>query len=82
MSRSKESVVVKHVCDKDVEIALIQQLQRHQSQKIDEIHHAIMGNGKPGMRSEMDQLKGALKLTQIIFTVAALIVSIAALLIK
>ena len=72
----KEQIIVKHDCSKQTEIALIQQLQSHQASKIDDIHRVIMGNGKPGLKTEMDQIKGALKLTQISFGVVAVIISI------
>ena len=76
---SSEPLTIKHehVCNKDIEIALIQQLQTHQSVKIDEIHKAIMGNGKIGMKAEMDQIKGALRLTQ--FALVAIGLAITAL---
>lgn len=49
-----------HICNKETEIALIQQELANQRIMLSEIHHAIVGNGKPGLKDEMTSLKGGL----------------------
>lgn len=63
-------------CSKETELALLKQIQEHQNLKIDDIHRAIVGNGKPGLRDEMSQLQGALKFSQIIFGIIISIITL------
>ncbi|TRZ48105.1 MAG: hypothetical protein D4S01_10995 [Dehalococcoidia bacterium] len=42
-------------------IALIQQGQVNQRKILREIHVAIVGNGKPGLKDEVTEIKGGLK---------------------
>lgn len=46
----------------------------HQSEKIDEIHKILVGNGKPGLLAEWNQWKGAARLFNILvgFSITAL----------
>ena len=65
-----------HINNHATEIQLIKQLQIQQSQQISEMHKAIMGNGRKGIRAELDELRGALKMTQVIFTILGFIISV------
>jgi len=49
--------MVIHKCSKETEIALIKQDSKNMLNKIDEIHKAIVGNGKPGLLKEVHELK-------------------------
>lgn len=46
-----------HTCSKETEIALIKQDLDASKKLLVEIHHSILGNGKPGIRRELDELK-------------------------
>ena len=40
----------------------------NQSKKMDEVHKALMGNGQPGLLSDMNQWKGGAKLFGIVIS--------------
>ena len=46
-----------HKCGKETEIALIKQNNVQLVGKINEIHKAIVGNGKPGLLKDVHELK-------------------------
>lgn len=71
---TKREVV--HKCTKETEIALINERQLTMEKKIGEIHHAIVGNGKPGLRTEVDMAKGAIKFLQIIISVVIVVFTV------
>ena len=56
---------------------------KHQTEKIDEIHKILVGNGKPGLVTEWNQQKGFNKAVKILigvgFSVMTLAISILAL---
>ena len=43
----------KHDCVKETEILLIQRDNDYIKQRLDDIYKALIGNGKPGLRSDM-----------------------------
>jgi hypothetical protein len=61
--------MVEHHCDKEKEIGMILQNLQDISKElgelkseVKEVKKAIYGNGRPGLRQEMDQIRGGLKL--------------------
>jgi hypothetical protein len=44
-----------------IKLARLEEQNKTQTRDISEIHKAIIGNGKPGLRTEMDEVKGSLK---------------------
>lgn len=58
-------------CSKERELAELITTNKYQSEKIDEIHHVLVGNGKPGLINEFNQLKGAVKIMAFIVTIIA-----------
>lgn len=47
---------VTHItCNKETEIALMQQDMTYMKGKIDELHHRLLGNGKPGLLEEQNK---------------------------
>lgn len=61
-----KTTTVVHQCAKETEIALIQTDMKYMREKLDSIHTKLMGNGKPGLFSEIDQIKGSVKAITII----------------
>lgn len=47
--------VITHKCNKETEIALMQQDMTYMKGKIDELHHKLLGNGKPGLLDEQSK---------------------------
>jgi hypothetical protein len=56
-----------HKCSKEVDIELIKQNNAYMCEKIEEIHKILVGNGKPGLVTEFNEIRGALKFTQVFF---------------
>lgn len=52
-----------------IEIELIKQSNQHVKDRLDQIHYILSGNGKPGLVQEMNEIRGALRFTQILFTI-------------
>lgn len=46
-----------HWCSKEVEIELLKKDNEQIKQMIKDIHKSIVGNGQPGMKSEVQELK-------------------------
>lgn len=68
--------MTEHRCTKETEIELIKQQNIYMREKVDEIHKILVGNGKPGIVTEMNEIRGGLKFTQIIFGVIMAILSL------
>ena len=49
--------MVDHKCEKDTDIELLKHTNKHITKKIDDIHKALMGNGKPGLITDVNELK-------------------------
>lgn len=58
---------MKDSCMKEVEIALLRSELEHISKKVDEVHKAVVGNGKPGLTDRISSIEGGLKFSQFIF---------------
>ena len=58
-------------------VAKLESRDVSQSDKINEIHKALMGNGQPGLLAEWNQWKGGVKFFGIAFGIALSILSIA-----
>ena len=43
------------------------QNNEHLRAKVDEIHKLLVGNGKPGLVTDVNEITGALKFTQVFF---------------
>jgi len=48
---------VVHRCNKETEIELLKQDNAYIKTKVEEIHRALIGNGKPGLKNDVEQLK-------------------------
>ena len=46
-----------HICSKETEIALMSQKQDQIVKQVNEIHKAIMGNGRPGLLRDVQELQ-------------------------
>ena len=55
MVNNKKAVM--HVCNKETEIALIKNNQDYQTKMLEEMHHRIIGNGKPGILADIQELQ-------------------------
>ena len=49
-----------HICNKETDIALIHQEIKTIKESQLRMEHAVLGNGKPGLKDEMTELKGGL----------------------
>ena len=49
------------ICKQETNIALLKQNQEYQTKMIEEMHHKILGNGKPGLIDEVSGLKNSIK---------------------
>ena len=65
-----------HQCTKETEIALLSQSQDNVEKKINDIHKSIVGNGRPGLKADMDMAKGAIKFLQIMLSVVIVVFTI------
>jgi hypothetical protein len=46
------------ICNKEVEIATLIADMNYIKEKVGEIHHTLMGNGRPGILEEINKFKG------------------------
>lgn len=68
-----------HSCNKEAEIAVMQEQHRTMAKQIGEIHKTLVGNGRPGIVEEVNRLKnlqrGMFIAGGIIISVLTLVVS-------
>lgn len=55
------------VCNKEVEIANMQKDLQYIVEKMDSLHDKVVGNGKPGLVDEMNQIKGSVNSVKFIY---------------
>jgi hypothetical protein len=48
----------------------LEESDKYQVKKINEIHKILVGNGQPGLVAEWNQWKGAIKLLGVVYSVA------------
>jgi hypothetical protein len=61
----RNKVLLTHPCNKESEIAEIHT-------KVNEMHHVLCGNGRPGLVDEFNQAKGALAFLKWGFTITGI----------
>ena len=69
--------MAKHTCNKEAEIAVINERQEYMAKQLNDIHKALMGNGKPGLIHEFNQWKGFVKGAAWLFSGAILLLTTA-----
>jgi hypothetical protein len=52
--------MAEHKCNKETEIEIIKIKMDNMESKVNDIHKALVGNGKPGIITRMDKQEGAL----------------------
>ena len=55
--RNKTKTIITHQCSKETEIALIKNNQDYQTKMLEEMHHRLLGNGKPGIIADIQELQ-------------------------
>lgn len=65
-----------HLCNKETEIALIQKDMAYTKEKVDIIYEKLMGNGKPGLFDEINQVKGSVKAMAVLGSVITFVMSL------
>ena len=68
--------MAKRHCLKETEIEILKQSQSHIKEKVDDIHKILVGNGKKGLINEINQFKGGLRATQLVFALVIMIITI------
>jgi 5-bromo-4-chloroindolyl phosphate hydrolysis protein len=68
--------MAKRHCLKETEIEILKQSQSHIKEKVDDIHKILVGNGKKGVINEINQFKGGLRATQLVFALVIMIITI------
>ena len=64
-------------CSKERELGEMHTNLLNITKKIDDIHHVLMGNGKPGLVNEFNQWKGAIKVFNWLVGICLTILTIA-----
>ena len=72
----KSEIMVNHKCTKETEIALMRNDIDNIKVKIDEIHKAIVGNGKKGIAEKVANLEGGLKMSQYFIGAVMLVITL------
>jgi hypothetical protein len=65
------------ICNKETDIALIKQEMTYIREKMDNIHDKLLGNGKPGLFDEINQVKGSIKTVAFIGGVVTFVITCA-----
>ena len=72
---TKNKTQLAHICNKEDDIAYIKAKMESWDERMDDIHKALMGNGRPGLIEKFNKLEGGLKVIKYLFP-SGLIISL------